>query len=376
MKRLAIALLIVLLSVSLLVPAASAAVTDTLDYSVSATKVTMTADGTGSFDITVPGSTTPYAGVEFVVKMPDGVKISTVNYSLTNVSTMSPEIPPGGQKPNTYYFSCYALENKFTAALTCTVNVAYTVSPVTEKTLTVVEIKKYTLDGNKTVDLVSNKTTAVTLAPAGSGSSTGTGTGGSTTVPDTDPPLALPFPFTDVAASDWFYNDVLYMWNNSLMDGTSATLFSPNLVLTRGMVVTVLYRHEGKPAVTSLNMPFTDVAAGQWYTDAVKWAADKEIVLGYPDNRFAPNDNVTREQLAAILHRYQAFTKLVPTETVAARVFTDANSISSYAREAVNVLVKQDIIKGKPDGTFNPAGSATRAEFAAMLHRYLASVQS
>lgn len=368
MKRFVIVLLCILLSASILVPAASATVIGTLDYSVSTTRVNMKSDGTGSFDITVPGSSSPYAGVEFQLLMPDGVTISSVNYSLTDISAMPPMIPPGGQKPNTYYFSCYALENKYTAALTCTVHVTYTVATTTEKTLTVVDIKQYTKNGHQTDELVSNKSTAVTLVPVGNSSS-------GTTTPNTGTPFSPLFPFTDVQEGDWFYSDVRYMWDNFLMNGTSATLFSPNLALTRAMVVTVLYRQAGLPAVTDLSVTFPDVAAGQWYTDAVKWAADKKIVLGYPDGRFAPQDNITREQLAAILRRYQTFTGKTPPDTVAGRVFTDSNSISGFAKDAVAALVKQDIIRGKPDGTFDPRGSATRAEFAAMLHRYLEAIK-
>jgi len=357
------------------IPAASAIVIGTLDYSVSPTRVNMNAAGVGSFIITVPESATPYAGVEFEIQLPNGVSISSVSYSLTDAATNPPMVPPGGQKPNTYYFSCYALENKYAAPLICTVNVTYTGS--TETTLTINEIKQYSINGHDTDDLVSDKTTSVTLVPHSGGSTTDptnpgqNNPGGSTTLPGADPPLAAPFPFTDVRQSDWFYNNVYYMWDNKLMNGTSQTLFSPNSPLTRGMVVTVLYRMEGEPNAAGLNMPFPDVAADQWYTDAVKWAAENGIVLGHFNGLFAPNDNVTREQLAAILHRYQKFAEKIPPNTAEARAFTDADSISDYAKEDVNVLVMQEIITGRPDGSFDPRGNATRAEFAAMLNRYL-----
>ena len=202
---------------------------------------------------------------------------------------------------------------------------------------------------------------------------------GSTTLPDPDPPLAPPpaplFPFTDVQEGNWFYDDVFFMWENNLMNGTSDTLFSPNSPLTRGMVVTVLYRMENEPDVADLNMPFPDVAAGQWYTDAVKWAAENEIVLGHSNGQFAPNDNVTREQLATILHRYQKFAEQIPPNVAEAREFTDLSSISEYAKESVNALVMQDVIRGRDSGSFDPRGNATRAEFAAMLHRYLLAIE-
>jgi hypothetical protein len=475
MKKILAALLIAILTANMFITTAAAAVVGVLDYSVSSTRVDLTAAGTGSFDITVPGSVTSYAGVEFEVQLSGGVTISSVSYSgLTGASAIPPTTPPGGQKPSTVYFSCYALENKFTDALTCTINV--TCEGLAETTLTVKEIKQYTKIGEKpddpvhtTEDRVSDKETRVTLVPAGgaseastdatlfsltvssgtltpvfdpdttsytssvangvnritvtalanhagakvagagdislavganeikvtvtaednvttkeyvivitrraSSSSSGTiGTGGED-VDDETTPLASLFPFTDVEESDWFYGDVYYMWENELMNGTSPTLFSPNRTLTRGMVVTVLYRMENEPDVSGTDNPFPDVAAGQYYTEAVIWAAAEKIVLGYPSGRFAPDENVTREQLATILYRYEKTLEKVPEDTAAARDFSDGDKISGYAREGVNALVLQGIIRGRESGVFDPQGTATRAEFAAMLHRFLAAVE-
>lgn len=131
MRKIIIALLTVTMAFGMLVSTASAAVVGTLDHNVFPTRVTMTAEGVGSFNITVPGSGTPYAGVQFVVQLPDGVTISAVNYSLTDVRTNPPQMSPDDMVKDTFYFSCYAEENKFTAALTCTVNVTY--RGVTEK---------------------------------------------------------------------------------------------------------------------------------------------------------------------------------------------------------------------------------------------------
>ncbi|MDR1158289.1 MAG: S-layer homology domain-containing protein [Oscillospiraceae bacterium] len=197
---------------------------------------------------------------------------------------------------------------------------------------------------------------------------------GRETVDDPTLPLASLFPFTDVTESDWFYDDVYYMWENDLMNGTSDTLFSPGRTLTRGMVVTVLYRMESEPGTDGLDMPFPDVAEGIWYTDAVKWAADKKIVLGYSDGTFGPDDDITREQMAAILYRYQAFTEEAPPDTAEEIAFADAGDVSDYAKEPVKALVMQGIINGKPNNRFDPKGNATRAEFAAMLHRYAAAL--
>jgi hypothetical protein len=226
-------------------------------------------------------------------------------------------------------------------------------------------------------DDVTTKEYVVVVTRSSGGSSsggTGGGTGGEEVGGDDTTPLAEPFPFTDVAESDWFYGDVYYMWEHELMNGTSATLFSPDRTLTRGMVVTVLYRMEGEPDVSGLTNPFPDVAAGEYYTDAVVWAAAEKIVLGYPSGRYGPSENVTREQLAAIIHRYENALAKIPENTVEARDFTDKGKISAYAQESVNALVLQDIIRGRANDTFDPQGTATRAEFAAMLHRFLTAL--
>jgi len=161
------------------------------------------------------------------------------------------------------------------------------------------------------------------------------------------------------------------------MLGTSESplLFSPNATLTRGMVVTVLYRMQGAvPAIANAN-PFDDVAEGMWYTDAVKWAAANGIVSGYGNGKFGPNDNITREQMATILLNYQQFTGKFPPDIVADREFSDWNNISDWAKNAVNRLTMQGIISGKPNNLFDPKGEATRAEFAAMMHRFLETIK-
>jgi hypothetical protein len=190
-------------------------------------------------------------------------------------------------------------------------------------------------------------------------------------VADIGTPLTQSFPFADVNADDWFYGDVYAIWESKLMNGTSAARFSPDRTLTRGMAVTVLYRIESSPEVTGLDNPFSDVSAGQYYTEAAIWAADREIILGYTNGTFGPNDNITREQMAAILYRYEQYAKKTLPDTLAGLVFADENSISGYAREAVAKLVTQGIIAGKPNNRFDPLGNMTRAELAAMLHRFI-----
>ena len=191
------------------------------------------------------------------------------------------------------------------------------------------------------------------------------------TIPDKDPQLPWLNPFEDVSEDDWFYDDVAYVFLNELMIGVSSDKFNPNLPITRGMIVTVLYRIEKQPDISGLNNPFSDVPGSQYYTNAVIWAADKDIVLGYGNGKYGPEDKLTREQLAAILYRYEQFSGVIPPDTSLEIEFFDQNDISIYAIDPVAALAKQGIILGKPDGNFDPKGTATRAELAAMLHRYL-----
>ena len=463
----------------MIIPAASAA--DIVNYSVSPTTIT---GGAGTFTITVSELTTPYAGLQYTVKLPAGAQLGAIVHDdhFEGASVYDPQNRKEGNHPDEYTFSCYmANENKYSAeTATCRVNVAYT--GTTEAKLTILEVKQVLYDGEHIVlQNVSNTTVDVTLQP-GTGKlsddatlkslslSTGTLTpaftgnrtaytaavsnsvnkitvsavtnhpdasvtgngdrnlnvgdnlitvivtaadgvtksnynitvnraGGSTGGPDTPggtpggpggsnggdstslPPGGTPsatiddLPFTDVKESDWFSNDVYYMWKNNLMDGTSSTLFSPARILTRGMVVTVLYRRESLPDVTGLEMPFSDVPAGQWYTNAVLWAADNGIVEGYPDGTYRPDVNISRQDLALILTRYEVFSDIIPAEDPNnAREFSDQASIREDAKDAVNTLVLQGIIQGRTNGTVDPRGNATRAEFAAMLHRILVAV--
>ena len=178
------------------------------------------------------------------------------------------------------------------------------------------------------------------------------------------------FKFTDVSRNDWFYGDVSYVYENGIMDGVSAETFAPNATLTRGMIVTILYRMENKPAVTGASK-FTDVDANEWYGAPVAWAAGNGIVTGYSETTFGPNDPVTREQLAAILYRYAVYKGMsaVTLEQNLSR-FTDADQISAYAVPAMNWAVGKGLINGA-DGKLSPKASATRAQVAAIIHRYL-----
>ncbi len=176
-------------------------------------------------------------------------------------------------------------------------------------------------------------------------------------------------PFSDVKSTDWFYGAVEFAVKNGLFKGTSATAFSPDAQMTRAMLVTVLYRREGSPTVTGTN-GFADVKSGEWYTDAVVWANKNGIVTGYSSGLFSTNDDVTREQMAAILYRYSQYKGYDVTKTADLSVFIDASGISSWAQTAMNWANAEGLINGRTTATLAPKGSATRAEVATVLQRF------
>ncbi|MCL2336683.1 MAG: S-layer homology domain-containing protein, partial [Firmicutes bacterium] len=174
--------------------------------------------------------------------------------------------------------------------------------------------------------------------------------------------------------TDWFYGDVSYAVANGIFNGTGATTFSPNDSVTRGMFVTVLWRLAGSPAGSG-GSQFSDVGQSAYYAEAVKWAAANGVVKGISNTKFAPNGLVTREQMAAILYRYEQFSGQTPSGAGTAKNFADRSKISAYAQEPVNTLVAQGILGGKPGNLFDPRGTAVRAEVAAVLHRFAAAVR-
>ena len=191
---------------------------------------------------------------------------------------------------------------------------------------------------------------------------------------DEDKPEELDEPFADVDELDWFYDAVVYVYNEGMMDGISATQFAPNSNLTRAMVVTMLYRLEGEPRVTG-SSGFDDVASGAWYADAVTWAAENGIVNGVSDTEFAPNVNITREQLAAILYRYAEYNDYDVSGREDLSEFTDRSSISSYALDAMRWAVDEGLITGITNTTIEPQGTATRAQAATMFMRFMSTVK-
>ena len=175
-------------------------------------------------------------------------------------------------------------------------------------------------------------------------------------------------PFSDVKKTDWFYDEVRYVFTEGLMSGVGGGKFAPNATLTRAMVVQVLYNLEGQPKAG--RAPFTDVDAGTWYHDAVAWAAENDVVNGMGDGTFAPDAPITREQLAAILYRYAIYdgmTAVTLEENLSA--YPDADQVSEYAVTAMNWAVGQGLIQGMA-GKLAPQATATRAQTAAILMRF------
>ena len=177
-------------------------------------------------------------------------------------------------------------------------------------------------------------------------------------------------PFTDISEKDWFYGDVMFVYENGLMLGTSKTLFSPHGTAMRGMMATILWRMEGSPVPKGKNS-FTDVEVGKWYADAITWTTENGIFAGYGKDKFCPDDPITREQLAAIFYRYADYKGYDLTVKGDLDKFKDADKITDYAKTAMQWAVGSGLVKGKSGNQLDPQGTATRAEIAAMLHRFI-----
>lgn len=173
-------------------------------------------------------------------------------------------------------------------------------------------------------------------------------------------------PFDDVKEGEWYYDYVVKANEAGLMTGLTSTHFGPNDKMSRAMVVTVLYRMAGSPNVSDTKI-FPDVPTGQWYSKAVKWANQNKIVTGYENGQFGPNDNVTREQLATMIYRYQQNAAGKSTaEKDSLNAFPDKGNVSSFAKNSVQYCVAKGIITGS-HGWLLPVDEATRAECAKML---------
>ena len=183
-------------------------------------------------------------------------------------------------------------------------------------------------------------------------------------------------PFRDVTESDWFYDDVRFANQNGLFNGVEKDLFAPEEPMTRGMLVTVLWRLDGETAPKTATT-FTDVDVNAYYADAVAWAAESGVVNGIGGNKFDPEGNVTREQIAAILFRYASLKGVDTAARADLTAFPDAEKTSAYAHDALSWAVAAALVKGTKEGStiyLDPQGSATRAQVAAILSRYAQNI--
>lgn len=179
----------------------------------------------------------------------------------------------------------------------------------------------------------------------------------------------VPFPFVDVSKTDWFYNDVKYVWQHDIMNGVSDTKFAPETPMTRAMFVTVLYRLEGSPDVTGMaTPPFTDIGAKNfdWAYNAIVWAYNTGVTKGTSATTFAPGVAISRQEIVTMLYRYAGSPAVSGSP-----IFGDSSVISSWARDAVQWAKSLGIVNGYPNGNFGPVNATTRGQMAAMIHRYM-----
>ena len=327
---------------------------------------TITPDNATNKNVTWSSDTPSVASVNngVVTAVAPGTATITVTtadggFTATCAVTVRPDIPPAN--PN------YRITVEATQGGTVTAD------PTAAKAGTTVTLTPAPDAGYQvgTVAVTDRFGEAVAVTEQAGGTYTFTMPNGQVTVTVTFAEAPLPFP--DVTEGDWFYDAVRYAYETGLMDGVGDSLFAPNSQTTRAQLVTILYRLAGEPEPGG-DSGFSDVAAGTWYTDAVAWAAQNGIVNGTTDTTFAPGDDITREQLAAILYRYAAYQGYDVSQRADLSGFGDASSIRGYAQEALSWAHAQGLVLGFEDGSLRPQGTASRAQIAAVLMRFLAAV--
>lgn len=222
-------------------------------------------------------------------------------------------------------------------------------------------------NGNNSGNTSNNNTSSNT---SGNNNSSNNSNNNNNSSSNTDESTQVTLPFTDVNENDWYYSAVKYVYDNGLMSGISNTTFAPNANTTRGMIVTVLYRLENQPNV-NIDNSFNDVKVSDYYGNAIYWAKQNNIVTGYNSTTFAPNDNITREQMATILYRYAVYKGYTVNKTTDLSSFSDEANINSYALTPIKWAVASNIISGMGDGTISPLGNASRAQIATILMRFI-----
>jgi uncharacterized repeat protein (TIGR02543 family) len=252
----------------------------------------------------------------------------------------------------------------------------YTLIDIKNGNTTLIKGTDYTVDGNTvTIKAAYLATLATGEHKLTFDMSDGTDPVLTVTIEDGEPPLgAWTNPFADVKESDWFYGDVQYAYLNGLFNGTSATTFSPQMPMTRGMLVTVLGRLAGVDVSKYTASSFDDVATDQYYAAYVEWAKENGIVAGIGDNLFAPDADITRQDMAVILYRYAQFMDIDLPKKKELLPFADDADVASYAEEALYAMQEAGIISGKPGNLADPKGKTMRAEVAAMLHRFAEAI--
>ena len=324
---------------------------------------TVTSGGTYTLPAALPNQ-----GYNHFVGWSDGTTTYDANTQVkiekdTTFTAVWSYIPPAN--PN-YKITIGAMENGTVTANPTAAKAGATV------TLTPVPDEGYALSTLTVTDRFGD---AVRVTENSDGTYTFTMPNGQVTVTaifvETEEPVAEPF--IDVAEGDWFYDAVVYAYQNELMDGVGGNRFAPNSETTRAQLVTILYRLEGQPAVSG-DLPFTDVEAGIWYTDAILWAAQNNIVNGVSDTEFAPGDDLTRQQLVTILYRYAEAKGYDVSASADLSGYPDADQVQDYAQPAMAWAVAENIIQGMEDGTLKPAGNASRAQIATILMRFCEDV--
>ncbi len=292
-----------------------------------------------------------------VVVKPVGEAYGGALTATTTQAVVKPYIPPAN--PN-YKITVEATQGGTVVVTPTSAKAGTTV------TLTPVPDQGFALDTLAVTDRFGNP---VSLTERANGTYTFVMPNGQVTVTATFTETAPePLPFTDVAEGDWFYDAVRYAYENGLMDGVGGNRFAPNSETTRAQLVTILYRLEGQPAVSG-DLPFTDVEAGTWYTNAILWAAQNGIVNGVNDTEFAPGDEITRQQLVTILYRYAEAKVCDVSASADLSGYPDAGQVQGYAQPAMAWAVAEGIVEGM-DGNLNPAGNASRAQIATILMRF------
>ena len=329
------------------------------------------------------------AGAEFTIDLSEG--LTSLKFEKApgiGAATLTPVI----EKNGLFYCGFFGNDNNYTPT-GGQLDIGYLVLDYAggAQTVTIRETRIVRLiDKDNTESNVQGIPTVINITQStgtpGTGGNTGPGGGGPgggssggavsppiVIIEEGDTPLGDSMPFVDVTQDDWFCNAVKYVFDNSLMNGTSATTFAPNANLTRAMLVTILYRYEGEPAVTGGTV-FDDVLSGQWYSNAIAWASAGGIVTGYGDGRFGTNDNITREQLATILMRYADWKSLDTSKSADLAAFTDTSDISVWALAAMKWANAEGLIGGRTATTLAPSGNASRAEAATILMRFIENI--